>query len=402
MYKNAQEYYRSVLTGIKKDGLWKEERIISSPQDVRINVLGRQNVLNMCANNYLGLSNHPEVVAAAKASFNDWGYGLSSVRFICGTQQIHKILENKISEFLGTEDTILYSSCFDANGGLFETVLNEQDAVISDELNHASIIDGIRLCKATRYRYKNNDMNDLEAKLKEAQNARFRLIATDGVFSMDGIFADLKTICDLAEKYKAMVMVDDSHAVGFIGARGRGTHEYFDVMDRVDIITGTLGKALGGASGGYTSGRREIIDLLRQRSRPYLFSNTLAPSIAYTSLKVLELLSATTAFRDKLHDNTMYFRKAMTEAGFNIREGVHPIVPVMLGDAVLAQNMANRMLEKGVYVVGFFYPVVPQGKARIRIQISAAHSREDLDLTIKAFKEVKQELGSWKGFKANP
>lgn len=402
MYKNAQEYYRSVLTGIKKDGLWKEERIISSPQDVRINVLGRQNVLNMCANNYLGLSNHPEVVAAAKASFNDWGYGLSSVRFICGTQQIHKILENKISEFLGTEDTILYSSCFDANGGLFETVLNEQDAVISDELNHASIIDGIRLCKATRYRYKNNDMNDLEAKLKEAQNARFRLIATDGVFSMDGIFADLKTICDLAEKYKAMVMVDDSHAVGFIGARGRGTHEYFDVMDRVDIITGTLGKALGGASGGYTSGRREIIDLLRQRSRPYLFSNTLAPSIAYTSLKVLELLSATTAFRDKLHDNTMYFRKAMTEAGFNIREGVHPIVPVMLGDAVLAQNVANRMLEKGVYVVGFFYPVVPQGKARIRIQISAAHSREDLDLTIKAFKEVKQELGSWKGFKANP
>lgn len=398
MYKNAQEYYRSVLTGIKKDGLWKEERIISSPQDVRINVLGRQNVLNMCANNYLGLSNHPEVVAAAKASFNDWGYGLSSVRFICGTQQIHKILENKISEFLGTEDTILYSSCFDANGGLFETVLNEQDAVISDELNHASIIDGIRLCKATRYRYKNNDMNDLEAKLKEAQNARFRLIATDGVFSMDGIFADLKTICDLAEKYKAMVMVDDSHAVGFIGARGRGTHEYFDVMDRVDIITGTLGKALGGASGGYTSGRREIIDLLRQRSRPYLFSNTLAPSIAYTSLKVLELLSATTAFRDKLHDNTMYFRKAMTEAGFNIREGVHPIVPVMLGDAVLAQNMANRMLEKGVYVVGFFYPVVPQGKARIRTQISAAHSREDLDLAIKAFKEVKQEVGKLERF----
>jgi len=393
MFEKAQEHYREELEGIKKAGLWKEERIITSPQSVRINVLGRESVLNMCANNYLGLANHPDVVAAAKNSYSDWGYGLSSVRFICGTQKIHKELENKLSEFLGTEDTILYTSCFDANGGLFETLLTEQDAIISDELNHASIIDGVRLCKASRYRYKNNDMKDLEDKLKEAKNSRFTLIATDGVFSMDGVIANLKGICDLADQYGAMVMVDDSHAVGFIGKTGRGTPEYCGVSDRIDIITGTLGKALGGASGGYTSGRKEIVDLLRQRSRPYLFSNTLAPSITYASLSVLKLLSASTDYKKKLEANTMYFRKEMTNAGFNIREGIHPIVPILLGDARVAQEMASRMLTKGIYVVGFFYPVVPLGKARIRTQISAGHSIEDLDFAIKAFIEVKKELG---------
>jgi len=393
MFEKAQEHYREELEGIKKAGLWKEERIITSPQSVRINVLGRESVLNMCANNYLGLANHPDVVAAAKNSYSDWGYGLSSVRFICGTQKIHKELENKLSEFLGTEDTILYTSCFDANGGLFETLLTEQDAIISDELNHASIIDGVRLCKASRYRYKNNDMKDLEDKLKEAKNSRFTLIATDGVFSMDGVIANLKGICDLADQYGAMVMVDDSHAVGFIGKTGRGTPEYCGVSDRIDIITGTLGKALGGASGGYTSGRKEIVDLLRQRSRPYLFSNTLAPSITYASLSVLKLLSASTDYKKKLEANTMYFRKEMTNAGFNIKEGIHPIVPILLGDARVAQEMASRMLTKGIYVVGFFYPVVPLGKARIRTQISAGHSIEDLDFAIKAFIEVKKELG---------
>jgi len=349
----------------------------------------------MCANNYLGLANHPEIIKAAKESYDKWGYGLSSVRFICGTQQIHKELEDKITKFLGTEDTILYTSCFDANGGLFETVLSADDAVISDELNHASIIDGVRLCKAQRYRFKNSDMNDLEEKLKEAKSkgAKQMLIATDGVFSMDGYVANLKGICDLADKYGAMVMVDDSHAVGFMGKHGRGTHEYNDVMGRVDIITGTLGKALGGASGGYTSARKEIVDLLRQRSRPYLFSNTVAPSIISASLKVLDLLSETTELRDRLENNTKYFRDKIKEAGFEIKEGVHPIVPIMLGDAVLSQKMAARLLEKGVYVIGFFYPVVPKGTARIRVQISAAHTKEDLDFAIEKFSEVKKEMG---------
>jgi len=393
MFDRAREFYLSELDSIRNSGLYKEERVITGPQGMRVNVLDRRAVLNMCANNYLGLSNNPEVVNAAVESYGKLGYGLSSVRFICGTQDVHKQLEDKLTEFLGTEDTILYTSCFDANGGLFETLLSEQDAVISDELNHASIIDGVRLCKAERFRYKNNDMEDLEEKLKKASNARFRLIATDGVFSMDGIVANLKGICDLADKYDAMVMVDDSHAVGFMGENGRGTPELCGVSGRVDIITGTLGKALGGASGGYTSGKKEIVQLLRQRSRPYLFSNTLAPSIAYASLKVLELLSATTVFRDRLEANTLYFRKKMTEAGFNIREGIHPIVPVMLGDAVVAQKMAARMFEKSVYVVGFFYPVVPLGKARIRTQISASHTKEDLDLAVQVFKEVAAELG---------
>ncbi len=393
MFQNAQKEYQALLDGIRQSGLWKEERIIEGPQDVRIRVGSREGILNMCANNYLGLSDNKDVIAAAKAGCDDWGFGLSSVRFICGTQEIHKRLEKKISEFLGTEDTILYTSCFDANGGLFETILTERDAVISDELNHASIIDGIRLCKAARYRYKNNDMTDLEEKLKEASGARLRLIATDGVFSMDGIIADLKGICSLAEKYGAMVMVDDSHAVGFVGEGGRGTPEYCGVRDNVDILTGTLGKALGGACGGYTSGKKEIIDLLRQRSRPYLFSNTLAPSIVCASLKVLDMLSESSKYRDKLSENTRYFRKGITKAGFSIREGVHPIVPIMLGDAVIAQKMAKRLLVKGVYVTGFFYPVVPMGKARIRVQISAAHSRQDLDFAIAAFQEVKEEIG---------
>ena len=347
----------------------------------------------MCANNYLGLANNPEIIKAAKESYDKWGYGLSSVRFICGTQDIHKQLEQKISEFLETEDTILYTSCFDANGGLFETILTEEDAIISDELNHASIIDGVRLCKAKRFRYKNNNMEDLEVQLKEAKaNSKNILIATDGVFSMDGFIANLKGICDLADKYSAMVMVDDSHAVGFMGKHGKGTHEYNDVLGRVDIITGTLGKALGGASGGYTSGRKEIIGMLRQRSRPYLFSNTVAPSIVAASLKVLEMLSSNTHLRDKLEENTKYFREGIKKAGLEIKDGVHPIVPIMLGDAVLAQKMASRLLEKGIYVIGFFYPVVPKGTARIRVQISAAHSKEDLDFAIEKFKEVYEEF----------
>ncbi|HED07492.1 MAG TPA: glycine C-acetyltransferase [Ignavibacteria bacterium] len=395
MNESTKNYYSNILTEIKNEGLYKNERIITSPQKANIEVSTGQKVLNMCANNYLGLADNPEIIKAAKESYDKWGYGLSSVRFICGTQQIHKELERKIAEFLETEDTILYTSCFDANGGLFETILNENDAVISDKLNHASIIDGVRLCKAKRYRYKNSDMNDLEKKLKEAkgENANQILIATDGVFSMDGFIANLKDICDLADKYGAMVMVDDSHAVGFMGTHGKGTHEYNGVIGRVDIITGTLGKALGGASGGYTSGRKEIIDLLRQRSRPYLFSNTVAPSIVAASLKVIDMLSSTTELRDKLEKNTKYFREEISKAGFEIKPGEHPIVPIMLGDAVLAQNMAARLLEKGVYVIGFFYPVVPKDTARIRVQISAAHTKEDLDFAIKAFREVKDELG---------
>jgi len=393
MYGSAGKHLQETIEDIKADGLYKDERIIAGPQKASITIRGGEEVLNFCANNYLGLAAHNEVIEAAKSSYDNWGYGLSSVRFICGTQEIHKQLEVKISEFLGMEDTILYSSCFDANGGLFETLLSGDDAVISDELNHASIIDGIRLCKAKRFRYNNSDMADLEDKLKEAAGARFRLIATDGVFSMDGYIADLKGICDLADQYDAMVMVDDSHAVGFMGDSGKGTHEYCQVMGRVDIITGTLGKALGGASGGYTSARKEIVELLRQRSRPYLFSNTVAPSIVSASVKVLDILKESNELRAKLFENTQYFRREMDQLGFDILPGTHPIVPVMLGDAVLAQKMAARMLEKGVYVVGFFYPVVPKGKARIRNQISAAHSREDLDYAIRMFKEVKEELG---------
>ncbi|HCX03326.1 MAG TPA: glycine C-acetyltransferase [Clostridiales bacterium] len=394
MYKKSKGIYEKELQEIKDSGLWKDERIITTPQSSRINTTMANGVLNMCANNYLGLSNNEKVREAAKKSYDNWGYGLSSVRFICGTQDIHKQLENKLSEFLKTEDTILYSSCFDANGGLFETITTEKDAIISDELNHASIIDGVRLSKAMRYRYKNNDMKSLEEQLKKADEdgARIKLIATDGVFSMDGIIADLEGICDLADKYDALVMVDDSHAVGFVGKKGRGTHEYRNVMDRVDIITGTLGKALGGASGGYTSGRKEIIDLLRQRSRPYLFSNTLSPAITAASLTVLDMLTEDTKYRDKLEENTKYFREKIKEIGFEIIEGEHPIVPIMLGDAVLSQKMADRLLEKGVYVIGFYFPVVPKGQARIRTQISAAHSKEDLDFALKAFKEVKEEL----------
>ena len=394
MYKNSKNIYKKELEEIKESGLWKEERIITTPQSSRIDTTMVNGVLNMCANNYLGLSNNEDVRESAKKSYDNWGYGLSSVRFICGTQNIHKQLENKLSEFLKTEDTILYSSCYDANGGLFETITTKNDAIISDELNHASIIDGVRLSKAMRYRYKNNDLESLEEQLKEADKdgARIKLIATDGVFSMDGIIADLEGICDLADKYNALVMVDDSHAVGFIGEKGRGTHEYRNVIDRVDIITGTLGKALGGASGGYTSGRKEIIDLLRQRSRPYLFSNTLSPAITAASLTVLDMLMKDTKYRDKLEDNTRYFRENIKKLGFEIIEGEHPIVPIMLGDAVLSQKMADRLLEKGVYVIGFYFPVVPKGQARIRTQISAGHSREDLDFALKAFKEVKEEL----------
>jgi len=393
MFSKMKSYLQQEINTIKDDGLFKDERIIVSPQDANIEVLGGKKVLNLCANNYLGLASHPEIIEAARSSYDDWGYGLSSVRFICGTQEIHKTLENKITEFLKTEDTILYTSCFDANGGLFETLLSAEDAVFSDELNHASIIDGIRLCKAQRFRYKNNDMADLEEKLRQAANARFKLIATDGVFSMDGYIANLRGICDLAEKYDALVMVDDSHAVGFMGKNGRGTHEYNDVIGRIDIITGTLGKALGGASGGYTSGRKEIVDMLRQRSRPYLFSNTVAPSIIKASIKVIDLLSESDDLRVKLNENTSFFREEMSKLGFDILPGIHPIVPVMLGDAKLAQKMAARLLEKGVYVIGFFYPVVPKGKARIRTQISAAHSRDDLEFAIKMFAEVKEELG---------
>jgi glycine C-acetyltransferase len=393
MIASFQAHLQTQLAGIRTAGTYKNERVIMTPQGTTIRVADGQPVLNLCANNYLGLAQHPAVAAAAKEALNQWGYGLASVRFICGTQSVHKQLEEKLSKFLGTEDTILYSSCFDANGGLFETLLGELDAVISDELNHASIIDGIRLCKAQRLRYKNNDMADLGAKLTEAHSARFKMIATDGVFSMDGYIANLKAICDSADKSGALVMVDDSHAVGFMGKTGRGTHEYNDVMGRVDIITGTLGKALGGASGGYTSGRKEIIEFLRQRSRPYLFSNTLAPAIAGATLKVLELLTASTELRDQLESNTRFFREGMARLGFNIPPGTHPICPVMLGDATLAGKFADAMLQKGVYVIGFSYPVVPQGKARIRTQISAAHSQKDLELSLAAFATVKKELG---------
>ena len=393
MFGAIKEHLAGRLREIEAAGLYKRERVITTPQRARIGVLEHEPVLNMCANNYLGLANHPQVIAAAHEALDRWGYGLASVRFICGTQQLHKQLEARISQFLGTEDTILYTSCFDANGGLFETLLTEEDAVISDELNHASIIDGVRLCKARRLRYKNSDMPDLEAKLQQAADARFRLIATDGVFSMDGIIANLPGICNLAEKYDALVMVDDSHAVGFMGPGGRGTPEHHGVMDRVDILTGTLGKALGGASGGYTSGRKEIIDMLRQRSRPYLFSNTVAPPIVGASLKAIELLAQSTELRDRLQDNTRLFRQGMTDRGFDIVPGEHPIVPIMLGDAMLAAKMADALLKRGIYMIAFSYPVVPEGKARIRVQVSAVHSREDLEFALDAFYSVKQELG---------
>src|SRR5215813_127937 len=379
------------LEEIKTSGLYKTERIIESPQGAEIFVNGKT-VLNFCANNYLGLSSHPKVIEGAKKYIDYRGYGMSSVRFICGTQDIHKELEAKLSKFLGTEDTILYAAAFDANGGVFEPLFGEQDAIISDELNHASIIDGIRLCKAQRFRYKHNDMADLEVQLRAAEDARFKLIATDGCFSMDGTIANLSAICDLAEKYNALTMIDDAHATGFLGKTGRGTHEYRSVMGRIDIITGTLGKALGGASGGFTGGRKEIVALLRQRSRPYLFSNTIAPPVVAASLKALELLSASTELRDKLEENTKFFRAALTERGLTIKPGVHPIVPIMIGDAAKSQKFAARMLEKGVYVIGFFYPVVPHGTARVRTQVSAAHSREDLEFAVNAFAEVNEEL----------
>lgn len=391
--KQAYEIFRNELASIKEAGTYKDERIITTPQRARIDTTKTNGVLNMCANNYLGLSNNPEVIAAAKASYDEWGFGLSSVRFICGTQQIHKQLERKLADFIGTDDCILYSSCFDANGGLFETLLGKDDAIISDELNHASIIDGVRLCKANRFRYKNNDMDDLRAQLEAAKDCRIKLIATDGVFSMDGFIANLPAICDLADEYGALVMVDDSHAVGFMGEHGRGTAEACGVMGRVDIITGTLGKAMGGASGGYTCARQEIVDLLRQKSRPYLFSNTLAPAICAASIKVIDMLTESTALRDKVHENTRYFRQELGKLGFDVPESTHPIVPVLLYDAKVAQEFARRMLEKGVYVVGFCYPVVPMGKARIRTQVSAGHSKEDLDFAVRCFKEVKEEMG---------
>lgn len=393
MYGSLKDRLRQELDGIKADGLYKEERVITTPQGAAIETTQMDEVLNFCANNYLGLSAHPDVITAAKKTIDEFGYGLSSVRFICGTQSLHKDLEQKLADFLGFDDTILYAAAFDANGGLFEPLLGKEDAIISDQLNHASIIDGIRLCKAQRFRYKHNDMADLEEKLKEASGARTRLIATDGVFSMDGTIAQLDKICDLAEKYDALVMSDECHSTGFTGKTGRGVHEYRDVMGRVDIITGTLGKALGGASGGFTCAPQEIVDMLRQRSRPYLFSNTLAPSIAGASLKVLEVLSETTELRDKLEHSTKYFRKQMSEAGFDIKPGDHPIVPVMLYDAKIAQQFAARLLEKGIYVIGFFYPVVPKGEARIRVQISAVHEQEHLDRAIAAFTEVGRELG---------
>jgi len=395
---NSKEIFLAELKNIKESGLYKEERIIVSPQSSHIKVNSGKTVINMCANNYLGLSNHPTLISAGKDGLEKWGFGLSSVRFICGTQDIHKQLESAISNFLKTEDTILYSSCFDANGGLFETLLNDQDAIISDELNHASIIDGIRLCKATRLRYKNCNMADLEEKLQEASQARIKLIATDGVFSMDGSIAPLDKIVALAEKYQALVMIDDSHAVGFIGKTGRGTHEYNNVMGKIDIITGTLGKALGGASGGYTSGRKEIIDLLRQRSRPYLFSNTLAPVVAAASLAAIDLISKSTELRDKLEKNTIWFRSKMKENKFDIPDGTHPIVPVFLYKADLAQKVARKLLEKGIYAIGFFYPVVPKDKARIRIQVSAGHSLEDLNEAVNAFVATRNEMqanGEW-------
>lgn len=393
MFSQFQPKLQKELETIKEQGLFKTERIIETPQAAKIKANGKE-VLNFCANNYLGLSSHPEVIKAAHEALDDWGYGMSSVRFICGTQTIHKTLEEKISKFLGTEDTILYAACFDANGGVFEPLLTGVDAIISDSLNHASIIDGVRLCKAMRFRYHNNDMNDLEEKLKEAKEkgAEQILICTDGAFSMDGVIANLKGICDLADKYQAMVMTDECHCTGFLGKTGRGSIEANDVIGRVDIITGTLGKALGGAMGGFTSGRKEIIELLRQRSRPYLFSNSLAPSIVGASIKVFDLLSETTELRDKLEDNTKYFREKMTEKGFEIKPGIHPIVPIMLYDAKLSQDMAAKLLDEGIYVIGFFYPVVPKDQARIRVQISAAHSKEDLDKCIEAFTKVGEEL----------
>jgi glycine C-acetyltransferase len=392
MLAEFEKQLSQTLEEIKSQGLYKTERIITSPQDAHIAVAGGKRVLNMCANNYLGLADHPELIKAAKEALDSHGLGMASVRFICGTQDLHKELEAALTKFLGAEETILYPSCFDANGGLFETLLTEKDAIISDELNHASIIDGVRLCKAQRFRYKHNDMADLEAKLKEASGARFRLIATDGCFSMDGTIADLKSIVDLAEKYDALTMIDDAHATGFLGKTGRGTHEYRGVIGKIDIITGTLGKALGGASGGFTSGRKEIVDLLRQRSRPYLFSNTVAPPIVAACLKALEILTASTELRDKLEENTKYFRAAVIEHGLTIKPGVHPIVPIMIGDAAKSQKFAARMLEKGVYVIGFFYPVVPHGTARVRVQVSAAHSREDLEFAVNAFAKVNAEL----------
>src|ERR1700751_239501 len=391
MIAEFEKHIYETLEEIKSQGLFKTERIITTPQDAHITVAGGKRVLNMCANNYLGLADHPALIAAAKEALAPHGFGMASVRFICGTQDIHKELEAALTKFLGTQETILYPSCFDANGGLFETLLTEKDAVISDELNHASIIDGIRLCKAQRFRYKHNDMADLEAQLRTAKDARFRLIATDGCFSMDGTIANLAAICDLAEKYNALTMIDDAHATGFLGKTGRGTHEYRGVMGRIDIITGTLGKALGGPNGGFVSGRKEIVDLLRQRSRPYLFSNTIAPPVVAASLKALELLSTSTKLRDKLEENTKYFRTALTERGLTIKSGVHPIVPIMIGDAAKSQKFAARMLEKGVYVIGFFYPVVPHGTARIRTQVSAAHSREDLEFAVNAFAGANEE-----------
>lgn len=393
--KKAYEIFAKEVESIREAGTFKAERIITTPQKSRIDTTQAKHVVNMCANNYLGLSNRPELIEAAKASYDSWGFGLSSVRFICGTQQIHKDLERKIANFLGMDDVILYTSCFDANGGLFETLLTAEDAVISDELNHASIIDGVRLCKAKRFRYKNNNMEDLRTQLEaaKAEGARITLIATDGVFSMDGFIANLKEICDLADEYGALVMVDDSHSAGFMGAHGRGTHEHCGVMGRVDIITGTLGKALGGASGGYTAAKQEIVDLLRQRSRPYLFSNTLAPAICAASIKVFDMLEQSTELRDKVHENAAYFRKELVKLGFDVPAGEHPIVPVMLYDPHVAQEFAKRMLEKGVYVVAFAYPVVPKGKDRIRTQVSAGHTREDLDFALRCFKEVKEEMG---------
>ncbi len=392
MLPEFEKQVSETLQEIKSQGLFKTERVITSPQDAHIAITGGKRVLNMCANNYLGLADHPALITAAKEALDTHGFGMASVRFICGTQDIHKQLEAALTKFLGTEETILYPSCFDANGGLFETLLTDKDAVISDELNHASIIDGIRLCKAQRFRYKHSDMADLEAQLLAAKEARFRLIATDGCFSMDGTIANLREIVGLAEKYDALTMIDDAHASGFLGKTGRGTPEYCGVVGKIDIITGTLGKALGGASGGFTSGRKEIVDLLRQRSRPYLFSNTIAPPVVAASLKALELLSASTELRDKLEENTKYFRIALTERGLTIKPGTHPIVPIMIGDAAKSQKFAARMLEKGVYVIGFFYPVVPHGTARVRTQVSAAHSREDLEFAVNAFAETNEEL----------
>ncbi|MFN8407391.1 MAG: glycine C-acetyltransferase [Sphingobacteriaceae bacterium] len=392
MYKTLKPMLEQELAEIEKAGLYKRERIITTPQGAVIEVQGGRQVINFCANNYLGLSSHPKVIQAAKDAIDSHGYGMSSVRFICGTQDIHKTLEQKISAFLGTEDTILYAAAFDANGGVFEPLFNEQDAIISDALNHASIIDGVRLCKAQRYRYNHDDMVDLERKLKETQHLRHRIVVTDGAFSMDGTIAQLDKICDLADRYQALVMIDECHCSGFLGKTGRGTHEHHGVMGRVDIITGTLGKALGGASGGFTSGPKEVIEILRQRSRPYLFSNTLAPAIVGASIAVLDMLSETTELRDKLEKNTGYFRKKMTEAGFDIKLGIHPIVPIMLYDAKLAQDFASQLLDEGIYVIGFYYPVVPQGKARIRVQLSAGHDQEHLDKAIQAFIKVGKQL----------